>query len=82
MLGIYNLPTDASHHISDTLFQSIAKEVVNQCDEVDGVKDGIISAPYSCFFRPESMLCGPSSNTSECLNPDQIGKDILAQSLI
>ncbi|KAJ7059797.1 tannase and feruloyl esterase [Mycena amicta] len=34
----------------------IAKEILNQCDELDGVKDGIITEPDDCDFQPETLL--------------------------
>lgn len=70
--GFQNLPVNSSRHIPSTLFTVIEAEVVKQCDAQDGVVDGIISSPQSCLFNPEALLCTPSSNTSACLNPDQV----------
>ena len=72
-VATYNLPNDASHHIPENLISTIAAEVIRQCDDVDGLKDGIITNPYACNFRPEALLCGSSStNASTCLSSDQI----------
>lgn len=70
-VATYNLPNDASHHISEDLIGVIADEVFRQCDDVDGLKDGIIMNPYACNFTSETLLCGSSSN-STCLSADQI----------
>ncbi|KAF2851908.1 feruloyl esteras-like protein B precursor [Plenodomus tracheiphilus IPT5] len=75
----YNLPTTADHHIPPSLFPLIAGEVMKQCDPQDGLIDGIISSPDTCTFRPETLLCKTSSNTtnsttntSTCLTTPQI----------
>lgn len=71
----YNLPTTADYHISPALFPVIQKEVMKQCDPQDGLKDGIISDPNGCNFRPEELLCGANvanSTTAGCLTSPQI----------
>jgi feruloyl esterase len=73
-VATYNLPNDASYHISQELISTIADEVFRQCDDVDGLEDGIITNPYACNFRPETLLCNSTStNSSSCLTSDQIG---------
>lgn len=72
-VGIYNLPETAPYHIDSSLFQPMAGFVVEQCDELDGVKDGIISMPEACFPDYSEMLCSlPNANQSACLNESQI----------
>ncbi|KAI9727580.1 MAG: hypothetical protein M1834_008019 [Cirrosporium novae-zelandiae] len=71
-VGMYNLPTNASHHIPDSLFSTISAEVFRQCDPQDGLVDNIISDPAGCDFFPEALLCGSDSNTSACLTAPQI----------
>ncbi|KAJ7917031.1 tannase and feruloyl esterase [Mycena leptocephala] len=55
------------------LWKLVAAEVLAQCDELDGVRDGIITEPDTCNFRPEALLCpsGSSSNKT-CLTPPQV----------
>lgn len=73
-LGSYNLPTNASNHISTDLFTVIGDEVISQCDAVDGVVDGIVSTPEECNFNATALLCGSATaNTSACLTEAQIG---------
>lgn len=68
-LGQYNLPVDAPTHIPVSLFPVIGAEVLKQCDAQDGLVDTIISDPYGCNFRPETLLCGANTtNTSACLS--------------
>lgn len=49
----------------------IHDEVLNQCDGLDGVLDGIIEVPGRCHFRPAALLCSPQKG-SPCLNPQQV----------
>jgi len=42
------------------------------CDETDGVKDGIISDPRTCDFKPSSLQC-KASNTPDCLTEAEVG---------
>lgn len=72
-VGSYNLPTNASNHIDISLFPTMAAEVLNQCDGLDGVTDGIISNPSECIPDYTTLLCGrPGVNNSACLTSDQI----------
>ncbi len=50
---------------------AIQKEVLAQCDALDGVRDGVIEDPRMCHFRPEVLTCkGPDSD--ECLTGPQV----------
>lgn len=72
-VGTYNLPFNASNHIDAGLFPLMAQEAINQCDELDGVKDGIISAPSNCTVDYTTLSCdNPGANSSACLTADQI----------
>ncbi|SMQ53686.1 unnamed protein product [Zymoseptoria tritici ST99CH_3D7] len=58
----------------------IHDEVMRQCDELDGVRDGILADPAPCaaIFRPETLLCNctspatTASTNATCLTPDQV----------
>ncbi|KAK9417782.1 putative DNA polymerase V [Seiridium unicorne] len=50
---------------------TIHDEVLRQCDDIDGVKDGIIEDPLLCHFEPQALLCQANSTTN-CLNPTQV----------
>lgn len=49
----------------------IHDEVLNQCDGLDGVIDGIIEDPTLCSFRPEALLCKKNDSTN-CLMSTQV----------
>ena len=49
----------------------IHDEVLNQCDMIDGVADGIIEDPTLCDFRPEALICS-GQNSTNCLSGVQV----------
>ncbi|KAL2212931.1 tannase and feruloyl esterase [Sarocladium strictum] len=51
----------------------IHDEVLNQCDELDGIKDGIIEIANECYFDPTKLRCRDDQTApKECLNDAQI----------
>ena len=55
------------------LWALIHQEILNQCDAIDGVVDGILEDPMLCQFRPESLLCPPGTTSSTtCLTSAQV----------
>jgi len=50
----------------------IHDEILKQCDELDGFKDGIITDPALCagVFRPEALLC--AGRSTACLTVQQV----------
>ncbi|KAJ4394785.1 hypothetical protein N0V93_004005 [Gnomoniopsis smithogilvyi] len=58
--------------ISQDDLNLISDAVVLQCDELDGVKDGLIENPLMCDFDIATLSCSPSQNSSTCLNPAQV----------
>jgi feruloyl esterase len=49
----------------------IAEAVNNECDALDGVKDGVLSDPRRCRFDPVKLLC-KGSDTPTCLTAPQV----------
>lgn len=45
--------------------------VMTLCDGLDGLKDGIITDPRTCAFRPASLTCS-GARTADCLTPLQV----------
>ncbi|KAH8881440.1 tannase and feruloyl esterase [Thozetella sp. PMI_491] len=70
---MYNLPVGAANYIPPSLFPALAAEVIKQCDEVDHVKDGIVSTLDVCQFDFSKIRCGNAGvNASACLTDKQI----------
>jgi feruloyl esterase len=42
------------------------------CDALDGLADGIISNPTPCVFHPEQLACPTGTDTTSCLNPQEV----------
>jgi feruloyl esterase len=63
-------------YIPSAKLQSIENNALNQCDALDGVKDGVIENPTACHLDLQPLLC-KGSGTSECLSQPQL--DALAK---
>lgn len=48
IVGIWNAPPNASHHLAKSHVSAIADEVIRQCDAQYGVKDNIVMDPSAC----------------------------------
>ncbi|KAF2963912.1 hypothetical protein GQX73_g9675 [Xylaria multiplex] len=68
----YNWPAEDEKHIDWRLLPPIADQIVKQCDDIDGVADGIISLPGQCNVDFDALLCEtPGVNQSACLTAAQ-----------
>jgi len=85
------LTLDAASFIPPAKIPAISAAVLAACDELDGVRDGILNDPRQCHFDPATLLCKAGEDTDKCLiapqaaalkkiyaGPhDQSGKEIL-----
>jgi Tannase and feruloyl esterase len=62
---------DPASFIPAAKLPAIQSAVLVACDAQDGVKDGIITDPRACNFRPEALLC-KGSDTNACLTAQQV----------
>jgi len=76
MLGRYigaPNPNTSDSFIQPSLWPIISQEILNQCDGLDGMEDGIITEPDECIFRPEALLCNATAtDETSCLTPAQV----------
>jgi feruloyl esterase len=49
----------------------LTKSVVDACDAIDGLKDGIVDDPRRCHFDPAKLLCKSASDEPTCLTAPQ-----------
>src|SRR6185369_12324920 len=62
---------DEASYIPPSKFAMIHKSVVEACDALDGLKDGLIGDPTRCHFDPKVLICKGEDNPS-CLTPAQV----------
>ena len=65
---------DQADRILTSQYPLIHKEVLSQCDAIDGVKDGLIEDPTKCRFDPRPIVCKTTddlTNGASCLTPRQ-----------
>ena len=67
----YSLATDGDSYIPANKVRILADAVNQQCDALDGVKDGVLNDPRRCRFKPETLLC-KGSDTTECFTAAQV----------
>jgi feruloyl esterase len=52
-------------------YPMLHQAVLDACDALDGVKDGIITEPDHCNFQPKSLLC-KGADAPDCLTAAQV----------
>jgi tannase/feruloyl esterase len=57
--------------IPKTKYAMIHKAVLDACDALDGVKDGLINDPTLCHFNPSTLLCA-GTDSPNCLTAPQV----------
>lgn len=69
-----NLGADGKALIVAAHLPLLHSVVLKACDEIDGLKDGLIADPRQCRFDPAVLACGPGQTTTagQCWSADQI----------
>ena len=65
-------PVDDATLLKEEDLSMLGKAVLNQCDAIDGVTDGLLEDPRKCQFNPDSLLCSDAKQTN-CFSAEQIG---------
>src|SRR5207249_8147261 len=70
------LPSCPTRRSSDL----VQAKTLEQCDALDGVKDGVAEDPRRCTFDPASLSCPAGTDGGSCLTPPQVAavKKIMA----
>jgi feruloyl esterase len=58
-------------YIPQSKYAAVHEAVLNACDTLDGVKDGVLENPLACTFDPKVLECKGADSVS-CLTPPQI----------
>ena len=72
-------PPGSKTFLTQAEWKIVHKEILRQCDPIDGAKDGIIEDPTLCQPVLETLVCGPNV-TSSCLTSTnvQAAENVLA----
>jgi len=62
---------DPASYVPPAMYPVIHQAVLDTCDAIDGVKDGVITHPPACTFDPAVLACQAGAATS-CLTPAQV----------
>jgi Tannase and feruloyl esterase len=62
---------DLEKSLTESDLELLVNAVLDKCDSLDGLKDGMIFNPEACRFDPAVLTCG-SSQTSGCLPEEKI----------
>jgi len=65
------LKKDPQHQLSPAKLATLHKAIMDACDNLDGVKDGLIENPEKCRFDPGTLLCNGADSDS-CLTAAQV----------
>jgi feruloyl esterase len=81
---VHSLLTQSSTVVRDQIFKApgatlpveqiklVYEAVLSACDETDGLKDGVITDPRRCEWKPESLACKAGEAGGSCLTPPQV----------
>jgi hypothetical protein len=58
--------------LSDSDRKAVISKLLDVCDGIDGVKDGMIFNPLACTFDPAMLACA-GAKTEGCLSSEQVG---------
>ena len=62
---------DVASMLTAEKYAVLHKAVIDQCDALDGVKDGVLENPTQCKFDPKVVLC-KSGDGPDCLTAPQV----------
>ncbi len=62
----------APEYVPPNKFPVIHRAVLDKCDALDGVRDGIIEDPQACHFDPATIQCPGKEDNPSCLTPAQV----------
>jgi feruloyl esterase len=62
---------DLPKALTDAELRIVAEAVTQQCDALDGLRDGLINDPLACHFNPRTLVCA-RGRTKNCLAADKI----------
>ena len=70
--GLKNAGADGKPILTADQLPILHRAIVQQCDAADGLKDGLISDPFSCHPDPSAVECKPGQSQDSCLTHEQV----------
>jgi feruloyl esterase len=67
-----NQDADGHYILLANKLPALHQAVLNACDGLDGLKDGLLGDPRACRFDPASVQCPAGQDTASCLTPAQV----------
>ena len=64
-------PKSSDTYLSPALWKVVHKEILRQCDSLDGAEDGIIEDPDVCHPTLETIICKSNTNNDQCITGTQ-----------
>ncbi|KAK8051846.1 feruloyl esterase B-2 [Apiospora rasikravindrae] len=58
--------------VSEDLWDVVHKDMLSQCDALDGHVDGILEAPDLCRYKADKLLCDNGAPAGACLAAKQV----------
>lgn len=69
--SLANNPKGSKPVLGPAQISLLHKAVLEQCDALDGLKDGQIADPRLCRFKASSLICKPGQDAANCLTSEQ-----------
>jgi Tannase and feruloyl esterase len=70
-LGRIQLTAAMKQPLSAAQIEAITSATIARCDNLDGIRDGVIENPLRCQFDPKVLQCKAGAD-STCLSPGQV----------
>lgn len=64
-------PPGSDTYLSPSEWKVVHEEILRQCDDMDGAKDGIIEDPDLCHPALETIICDSSKSAESCITGTQ-----------
>jgi hypothetical protein len=69
---LVNTGADGKQILTADKLPLLHKAALEQCDESDGLKDGLISDPMACHVDPSKVECKAEEDSASCLTAAQV----------
>ncbi|KAL3667686.1 hypothetical protein V7S43_007239 [Phytophthora oleae] len=71
-LSVSNTDTAGDHIVLSSRLEILHDAVVDACDALDGIEDGLLSDPRVCDFDVTSIQCALDTDNSTCLTSAEV----------